>query len=295
MKLTRRDMFKVSGGAVAALGLSKFEPIEVFAGGGDVQVYAFICGYLKTETQRILKDTRVGVPYTVPVPFFIIRHGADWIAFDTGNNGQVAVNPIDYWGEGIVNAYTPVMKPHEEFRIQIKKLGLVPKNLKCAIISHGHLDHAGAIDNFVDTSVPIHFHKTELEAIDQAIASGKPSAYISGDFSHMKELNIVGIEGVLDLFGDESVVVFPTPGHTPGHQSVMVKANGKTVVLCQDACYTLENMMANIPIALYSDIDQAMNEIYHFRVMNYMGADIGPPHDPDYWTNKSLAPQLFKS
>ena len=37
------------------------------------------------------------------------------------------------------------MKPHEEFSIQIKKLGLKPENLHAVIMSHGHLDHCGAL------------------------------------------------------------------------------------------------------------------------------------------------------
>ena len=164
---TRRDFLKVSGGIAAALGLSQFKAVDSLAEakgfeGKGVQVYAFICGILKTQTQYILKDTRIGVPFDIPVPFFLIRHGGSWVAFDTGNNVAVANdNPAAYWGKGLVEAYKPVMKPYEEFKVQIKKLGLLPKDLKCAIISHGHLDHAGAIDNFVGTKVPIYFQKTE--------------------------------------------------------------------------------------------------------------------------------------
>ncbi len=297
---TRRDFLKISGGIAAALGLSQFNAVDSLAEakGGEgkgVQVYAFICGILKTKTEYILKDTRVGVPFDIPVPFFLIRHGASWVAFDTGNNGAVAKNPIEYWGEGVVGAYTPVMKPYEEFKIQIKKMGLAPKDLKCAILSHGHLDHAGAIDNFMDTNVPLYFQKAELEVIKKECATGKKSAYIPDDFKCMGKVNIVGIDGMFDVFGDQTVVAFPTPGHTPGHQSVLVKANGKNIILCQDACYTLENMMASIPPGLAWEIPRSMTNIDHFRIMQFMGAEIVPPHDPDYWKNKSLAPESFKS
>ena len=83
----------------------------------------------------------------IPVTFFVLRHGDDWVAFDTGDNAMCAKDPVGYWGEAVTSAYMPVMADYEEFKIQIKKLGLTPDKLKAVILSHGHLDHAGAIDN----------------------------------------------------------------------------------------------------------------------------------------------------
>ncbi|HMK65254.1 MAG TPA: N-acyl homoserine lactonase family protein, partial [Thermodesulfobacteriota bacterium] len=205
----------------------------------EVKVYAFKCGILKTQTQFILKDTRVGTPFDIPVPFFIIKHGKDWVAFDTGNNAKVAVDPTGYWGEGIVKAYTPVMKPEEAFTQQIKKLGLTPKDFKAVIISHGHLDHAGSIDSFKGTQVPIYFQKAELAEIKKLLEAKKEgTAYILADFDLMKDLNIKEVEGIFDLFGDKTVVSFPTPGHTQGHQSLYVKpSKGTPFIYAADVMY----------------------------------------------------------
>jgi N-acyl homoserine lactone hydrolase len=261
----------------------------------EVKVYAFICGILKTQTQYLLKDTRVGTPFDIPVTFFLIKHGNDWVAFDTGNNAMVAKDPVGYWSEAVVKAYTPVMKGYEEFQVQIKKLGLTPKDLKAVIISHGHLDHAGAIDNFKGTNVSIYLQKRELDEINKQIASGQRTAYIPDDFKVINELNIKTIEGVFDLFGDQTVVSFPTPGHTPGHQSLMVKlSDGKTLILCADAGYTLENMMEAIPPGLAWDIPQSLEALYIFKVMKFLGSEIVPSHDPDFWKNKPLAPEVFR-
>ena len=269
---------------------------------GLADVYAFKCGILKTQTQYMLKDTRVGTPMNIPVTFFMIRHGKDWVAFDTGNNALVAKDPVKYWTKAIVEAYDPVMADYEEFKIQIdKELGLRPKDLKAVILSHGHLDHAGAIDNFVGTRVPLYLQKTEIQVIKDEMAKNKAtgvtSAYIPGDFAKMNKLNIKGVDGVYDLFGDKSVVMFPTPGHTPGHQSLMVKqSNGTVTILCADAEYTLENMNEAIPPGLAWDIPQSTQALYIFKVMQMMDAKVSivPSHDPKYWTNKPLAPKLYE-
>ncbi|MGV7930300.1 MAG: N-acyl homoserine lactonase family protein [Spirochaetota bacterium] len=269
---------------------------------GLADVYAFKCGILETQTQYMLKDTRVGSRMDIPVTFFMIRHGKDWVAFDTGNNAMVAKDPIKYWSAPICKAYNPVMKDFEEFKVQIDRaLGIRPKDLKAVVLSHGHLDHSGAIDNFVGTNVPLYFQKKEIQVIKDEMAkhkaTGVTTAYIPGDFAKMNKLNIKGVDGVYDLFGDKSVVLFPTPGHTPGHQSMMVKqSNGTVAILCADAEYTLENMNEAIPPGLAWDIPQSTQALYIFKVMQWMNSNVSivPSHDPKYWSNKPLAPKLYE-
>jgi glyoxylase-like metal-dependent hydrolase (beta-lactamase superfamily II) len=299
---SRRDFFKAAGlTAISAGALAGNWAVPAQAqqqspaAAAEVKAVAFICGILKTQTQYLLKDTRVGAPFDIPVTFFMIRHGKEWVAFDTGNNAMVAKDPVAYWGEPVTKAYMPVMKDFEEFKVQIKKLEIEPKDIKAAIISHGHLDHAGAIDNFKGTKVPIYFQKKELELIKKAVESGQKTAYIPDDFKVMNELNIQGIEGPFDVFGDQTVVAFPTPGHTEGHQSLMVRqTGGKTLVLASDAMYTIENMQEAIPPGLAWDIPQSLQGLYVFRMMKNLGAEVVPSHDPDYWKAKPLAPKTFE-
>ena len=121
----------------------------------EPHIFAFKCGSLQTRTELILKDTRVGTPMEIPVTFFLIRHGSDWVAFDTGNNIMASRDPLGYWGAPILGAYKPKMDESEEFGVQIQqKMGLRPADLRSLILSHGHLDHAGAVDNFAGTGVP---------------------------------------------------------------------------------------------------------------------------------------------
>jgi len=294
MDLSRRDLFKLGGSAAAALGLSQLRVLNTYAmkPTSGVDVYAFQCGILKTQTQYILKDTRIGVPFDIPVPFFVIRHGSSWVAYDSGNNAQVAVDPLKYWGKNICAAYMPVMKPHEEFKIQIRKLGLEPKDLHAVIMSHGHLDHCGALEDLAGSDVPVYLQRLELEHVKKQVATGKNTAYIPADFNKMNQCNIKVIDGIWDVFGDQSIIVMPTPGHTPGHQSILVRASdGQNLILAQDACYTLENMVADIPPGLATDIPDAMVSIHHFKAMTVLGAKLVPPHDPDWWQGKRFAPQ----
>ena len=299
----RRGFLKLTGLAAASIGafgvastnLSWAQEKTKAKTATEVTPYAFLCGILKTQTQYMLKDTRPGTPMNIPVPFFVIQHGKDWVAFDTGNNAMVAKDPVAYWSKAVTDAYFPVMKDYEEFKEQIKKLNLAPKDFKAVVLSHGHLDHAGAIDNFQGTDVPIYVQKKEIEIIKKAVESGKKTAYIPDDFKVMNQLNIKPIDGVFDVFGDGTIVAFPTPGHTEGHQSLLIKqANGQSFVLAADAMYTIENMQEAIPPGLAWDIPQSLEALYIFKVMQMIGANVVPSHDPQYWEKKPLAPAAYQ-
>jgi len=302
-QISRRDFFTFASAAALSLGALGTSTNSLAQGAKssptaatDVAAYAFLCGILKTQTQYMLKDTRVGTPFDIPVTFFVVKHGADWVAFDTGNNAMVAKDPVAYWGEPVTKAYYPVMKDYEEFKLQVKKLGIEPKDFKAVILSHGHLDHAGAIDNFKGTNVPIYLQNKELEIVKKAVAEGKKTAYIPEDFKVVDQLNIKGVDGVIDLFGDGTVVAFPTPGHTEGHQSLLVKqTKGKPLILAADAMYTLENMQDAIPPGLAWDVPRSVQALYAFKAMKFIGGEIVPSHDPDYWKAQAIAPKPFES
>ena len=256
-------------------------------------MYACNAGLLKTETQHILKDTRIGTPMEIPIPFLLIRHGKEWIAFDTGCNAETARDPVAYWGEELAKAFSPVIGPDQEFARAIKMLGLKPADLKAVILSHGHLDHAGAIEDLRGTTVPIYVQKAELAEIRKIVVSQRMgTAYTPRDFKYLNELNIRETDGPFDIFGDKSVIAFPTPGHTLGHQSLYVKpTGGKPFIYTADALYTLESMEKSIPPALAADLPATMQNIHWFKLEDWAGVTVVPSHDPDYWAKRAWAPR----
>ena len=261
----------------------------------EVKVYAFSSGHIDTTKAAITKDRGVGVPFSVPVGMFAIKHGKSWVLFDTGINPKAVVDPIGTWGEQLVAAFTPKLKAEDVLLEQLKnKLGLEPRDFKAVILSHAHCDHAGSIGVFKNTDIPIYLQKKEYDLIKKAREAGNVMAILPVDFTDFDNLNWKPIEGVFDLFNDESVVIFPAPGHTLGSQAVMVKANkGRTLILTGDALYTLENLTETIPAGFAMDAAQAMQSLYVFQLLKMMGAEIIPPHDPAYWKTLALAPKPF--
>ena len=93
---------------------------------------------------------------------------------------------------------------------QLAEIGVKPSDVRFVAVSHTHGDHVGNVDMFPDATLLI--QKAEL---DWAFAPGKPPPFKAAR-------PIRKLEGDLDVFGDGSVTVISTPGHTPGHQSLLV-------------------------------------------------------------------------
>ncbi len=276
---------------LCVLLLLQFGLFSASSWAADAKIYTFLCGYLISNTENFLVNTRVGVQARFPVPFYVIKHGSDWVAFDLGNPELTAKDAAAAIGKDRADRYRPTMKPEDEFQVQIKKLGLTPKDFKAVVLSHSHWDHSGGIDKFQGTGVPIYMQKREMDFLKKIVAEGKSVRSPLEDPKVAEKLNIKQIEGVFDVFGDQSLVAFPMPGHTPGIQVLMVKlGNGGRVLLCSDTLYTLENLDRNILPGVLADPSDILQSFNMMRVLRSLNVAIVPSHDPEYYIGKALAP-----
>lgn len=264
------------------------------AAAADVKVYAFSGLNLWVDKDVFVKGA-VGKS-NWPTPFFLIKHNEDWVAFDLGVTGEIAKDKAAqeaYFGNR-VNLHGPYeMKPDGDFLNQIKKLGLKPEQLKAVILSHGHWDHVGGINEFKNTKVPIYIQEKEMPAIWQAIGAniGKLTYNIQ-DWANIANLNLKPINGVFNVFGDGSVVAFPATGHSGGIQGLMVRQNsGRYFILAQDSCNTTENYQKVVSGLVTNDT--LLQTLAWYKAMSYM-ADIVPSHDQDYYAEVRWAPAEFQ-
>jgi glyoxylase-like metal-dependent hydrolase (beta-lactamase superfamily II) len=98
------------------------------------------------------------------------------------------------------------------------------------------------------------------------------------------------IDGEHDLFGDGRVVCLPTYGHTPGHQSLLVRLDGGDVVLAADACYFRETLdELRLPMVVH-DAAAMLASLHRLRALAAVGARIVYGHDPEAWATMPQAP-----
>src|SRR4029450_13533313 len=102
------------------------------------------------------------------------------------------------------------------------------------------------------------------------------------DAAKSREFNFLELEGDYDLFGDGSVLVLSTPGHTLGHQSLKIKlASGNHMIMSQDASWMQENLDGH-PAGLNYSVKDYTNSVNRLKFMKDLeGAPIFFGHDQD--------------
>ncbi len=183
---------------------------------------------------------------TIPVSMWVLKHPKGLVVFDTGNNVAIsdgADNCKKYWAAGSCDFLKPNQKRSDVIDAQLQKLGFKTDDVKIVISSHSHLDHSGNIGMF-----PKAIHIMQKKELYQGwwpekFQGREPNgSFVLNDLNAARGFNFFEIEGDYDLFGDGSVKILSTPGHTLGHQSLKIKLpQTGTVILTQDAIWMQEN------------------------------------------------------
>lgn len=177
---------------------------------------------------------------------------------------------------------------------QLAKIGLKTDDIKYVVVGHMHLDHGGNISQFPNSTLVV--QNDELKAAWWPDV-GYSLYYIPGDFEATKKMNIIRLEGDLDMFGDGSFRLFRAPGHTPGSQFAVVRLkNTGPVILTSDTVYLKENLDKNlIPPIPGTWSPKGMYEGYqHIRqIRDTEGAQIFMAHDPELFKAAKHAPDFY--
>jgi N-acyl homoserine lactone hydrolase len=199
-----------------------------------MKLFAFHCGGEITDMAVFDPfDPSVGDKLAMPYFFYVIQHPEGTVLFDTGIHPSVREAPAEHMGEAAGTFdWKFTVRPGDDDRSKLASIGVQPDEVAHVAHSHLHYDHAGGITVFPEAS--FYVQKSEL-----AFAFAPPvyqrSFYWRADFDH--PVRWVELDGDLDLFNDGAVVLFPTPGHTPGHQSMRVRLPSMSVVLAADALF----------------------------------------------------------
>jgi N-acyl homoserine lactone hydrolase len=199
-------------------------------------------GALKVLVARTPADQLV----EIPILSFLVEHpGAGALLVDTGLHPSVAVEP-----KGAVGRYGGLLfkdirlGPEESAPAQLRALDRPPAEIGTVVMTHLHGDHAGAISEFPDATFVLDAHEWQAAA-----EGGDREGYVRRQFDHAFDYRLVDFDGptadsftsfgrAVDLFGDGSVRLVSTPGHSAGHLSVVLRLAGGEALLCGDAAYT---------------------------------------------------------
>ena len=138
---------------------------------------------------------------------YLIKHAQGWFLWDTGIPDAVAAMPN---GLAPADPKAITWRRPKTLAAQLDQLGVKPSDIKAIAVSHTHPDHIGNVELF--PAAMLYVQKAEYDW---------PGTNNAPRFK--AEHPVTKLEGDRDVFGDGSVTILSTPGHTPGHQSLLVK------------------------------------------------------------------------
>ena len=248
-----------------------------------VRLYALTCGRLDLDMSRMMEGESGRA--LLPVPSYLIEHPKGNVLFDTGMNPLLQTDPAAWLGTEKAARFGYDYKPGEEISARLEEIGRDPGRIDHVVISHLHFDHSGG--NGLIPNATLVIQRPEWEAAqDPELGPRFGLDRRDLDIGHP----VRKVDGEHDLFGDGRVVCIPTPGHTPGHQSLKVRLDEGEIVLAGDACYFCQTLRERrLPTFVFDRT--AMNaSLDRLAGLERGGARIFFGHDPEFWRTVPQAP-----
>ena len=222
------------------------------------QLYVFDGGTVGANNLNLFAqgDTYKGESKKLGDAFYVIKREKGILIWDTG------------LPEGLVGQ-EPYTTPDGAFTIsrkdsivnQLKTIDLTPEDVDMIAFSHIHFDHTGAANHFANATWLV--QQPELDFANSDAIKGN-GFYAPDSFADLKNTKI--LNGDLDVFGDGTVVIKSMPGHTAGHQVLLVNVGLEQPILLSGDMYHFEENRTNAIVPQFNyDIAESEKAIMNFE------------------------------
>lgn len=254
-----------------------------------MRLYTLTCGYIRSRKNVFVPDAPREEIIESPMPAFVVLHARGHVLFDTGPHPGVFQDAFARWG-GLAKAFEPLGDERSGILSQLESIDLKPEDFRYVVNSHLHFDHAGGNQFFPKSSFLV--SKREMEWAQKPDNEGK--GYFKADWDH--PLAYREIEAPFDLYGDGSLVIIPLPGHTPGHQGLLVRLKkDRAMILSGDSVPCEENYLASKIPRNHLDEVEARKTIQDLHdLIKKEKALLIHGHDPAQWEKIRKAPAYYE-
>lgn len=201
---------------------------------------------------------------------YLIRHGDRYMLWDTGVPAEMAGKPAENAAQRISLNRTLID--------QLKQLGVRPEQIEIIGVSHYHFDHTGQAANFPGAKLVI--GKGDFDVLKGAAVP------MGGDATHLKHWlsgggKVVEANGDVNIFHDGRVVMLETPGHTPGHNALLVNLASGNVLLTGDLYHFAEQVPIKGVPPFNTDRSDTLASMDRFdKIADNLNAKVIIQHEP---------------
>jgi N-acyl homoserine lactone hydrolase len=236
-----------------------------------VRVRPLECGWLTSDFAGMVSGQTGKL--RMPVAAFLVEHPRGRLVFDTGMHPDLILGTARLGSIAAMFAF----EYGEEARLdaRLAQVDIDAASVPFAAVSHLHFDHCGGLATVPNARLLV--QRAEWDAA-QKPKLVEARIFNPGDFDlgHDRAL----LDGEHDVFGDRSVRLVPTPGHTAGHQSLLIEDR---LLLVGDACYCRLALDGDALPAFGHDLVQQRRTFAWLRECEAAGIRLIFSHDPDQW------------
>jgi N-acyl homoserine lactone hydrolase len=194
-----------------------------------------------------------------PVHAWVVRHPDGALLVDTG---------IGLGNSFIDEMYRPSVTPLAD---ALGSVGLALSDIMAVVLSHLHFDHCGQQDLF---DSPVYVQVAEYEA-------AKTPGYTVPEWAAIPEHRLRLVDGDAQIAVGLRAIA--TPGHTPGHQSVLIETEGERVLLAAQCAFHADEIRRGEPVAsnLHDDGARERARASLLRVRSFAPVTVELSHDTE--------------
>ena len=254
-----------------------------------IKLYVLDCGTIEISDIGVFSSAGDydGQADTFVDTCFLVRHPKGDLLWDLGLPSALVGGPPQE--DSVFTVYMDTTLSN-----QLIEIGMGPEEVDYLAISHHKFDHVGQIDQIQDAVWLVHedeygvmFPPAEEPLNEPNLAEGSnidgTDVGLRNSFSGFEGLGRELFSGEYDVFDDGRVIIFPTPGPTPGHTSLQISlANTGTVLLTGDLYHRAESReLGRVPQFNASEpmTRQSMNS-FEARAQR-LNARVIIPHEPN--------------
>lgn len=271
----------------------KFESINIQElkpqGDTPLKLYVFDCGTIIVNELALFNAALPpGVQKTLSDTCYLVKHPKGTLIWDAGLPDALSALPNGNTTPD--GAFTLLV--NQTLASQLEEINVDPASIDYIAMSHLHFDHTGNANYFSNATWLIQQPEYDIAFNEQGVAYGfNPDSYSALADNPVKVLN-----GHFDVFGDKSVVIISTPGHTPGHQALFVDLpETGAVVLSGDLYHFMENREAYAVPVFNSSIRQTIHSfVLMDNFLDHTQATFWIQHDKPTFDSLMHAPGYYQ-
>jgi len=255
--------------------LAAFAALSILAAAAPAQtksgadrLYVLNCGEgVAGDISRWSPGVNVGKSMDFVDTCYLIHHARGWLLWDSGVADAIAALPD---GQAPADPRAIHWRRPKTLASQLDQIGVKPADIGFLAVSHTHPDHIGNVEMFPQAMLLVQRAEYEWPGANNA-PRFKPAHPVTR------------LEGDYDVFGDGSVTIIATPGHTPGHQSLLVRLpNTGALVLSGDAVHFRSNWENRAVPSINADKDKTLASMQRI-------ADLLASEKAQLWINHDKA------